>query len=110
MLRVTDGRALWRSGSLGARLARVALLPAAAVFRGASWVRNALYDAGALHAADLGAPAVSVGNLTVGGTGKTTLASWIANELVSGGAHPGILLRGYGGDEAGVQNHISQLH
>jgi len=44
-------------------------------------------------------PSVSVGNLTVGGAGKTPLAAWIAEWLVRHQQRPAILLRGYGGDE-----------
>jgi tetraacyldisaccharide 4'-kinase len=43
-----------------------------------------------------------VGNLTVGGSGKTPLAGWIASHYASRGLKPAILLRGYGGDEGDV--------
>lgn len=66
----------------------------------ASRARNAAYDSGALASARLPLPALGVGNLAVGGTGKTPLASWLAQELAARGARPGILLRGYGDDEA----------
>ena len=45
------------------------------------------------------------GNLTVGGSGKTPIAIWIARHYVSHGLVPGILLRGYGGDETLVHQH-----
>jgi tetraacyldisaccharide 4'-kinase len=41
-------------------------------------------------------PVIVVGNLTVGGTGKTPLVSWIINMLKEQGYHPGIVMRGYG--------------
>lgn len=44
-------------------------------------------------------PALSVGNLTVGGTGKTPVAAWCVQRLRALGASPGIVLRGYGDDE-----------
>ncbi len=44
----------------------------------------------------LGRPAVSIGNLTFGGTGKTPLAAAVARMLLEMGEHPAILLRGYG--------------
>ena len=47
-------------------------------------------------------PAVSVGNLTVGGTGKTPVAAWMAAALLGRGARPAIILRGYGSDEPQV--------
>jgi tetraacyldisaccharide 4'-kinase len=50
-------------------------------------------------------PSVAVGNLTVGGSGKTPIAIWIARHYVAGGLVPGVLLRGYGGDETLVHQH-----
>ena len=47
---------------------------------------------------DLPLPSVAVGNLTVGGSGKTPIAIWIARHYVRRGLVPGILLRGYGKD------------
>jgi tetraacyldisaccharide 4'-kinase len=76
---------------------------ARAALRAASWpyglvirLRNRLYDAEALTAARLGVPVVSVGNITVGGTGKTPLVIWIAGELVDAGYRPLVVSRGYG--------------
>ena len=54
---------------------------------------------------DLPLPSVAVGNLTVGGSGKTPIAIWIARHYVARGLKPGILLRGYGGDETLVHRH-----
>jgi tetraacyldisaccharide 4'-kinase len=54
---------------------------------------------------DLPLPSVGVGNLTVGGSGKTPIAIWIARYYVERGLTPGILLRGYGGDETLVHQH-----
>jgi tetraacyldisaccharide 4'-kinase len=52
-------------------------------------------------------PTIAVGNLSVGGTGKTPLASWIARRCVAQGRRPGILLRGYGGDEQLVHRRLA---
>jgi tetraacyldisaccharide 4'-kinase len=54
---------------------------------------------------DLPLPAVAVGNLTVGGSGKTPIAIWIARHYAARGIRPGILLRGYGNDETLVHQH-----
>jgi tetraacyldisaccharide 4'-kinase len=52
-------------------------------------------------------PTIAVGNLSVGGTGKTPLASWIARHCAAQGRRPGILLRGYGGDEQLVHRRLA---
>jgi len=92
-------RWLWTSPRPDARLARLALLPASGLWRGAMAVRGLAYRRGWLAVRDLPLPAVAVGNLTVGGSGKTPIAIWIARHYVQRGLTPGILLRGYGNDE-----------
>jgi tetraacyldisaccharide 4'-kinase len=59
-------------------------------------VRNALYEKGALKSFSLGAPAISVGNITAGGTGKTPLVAFVAEILAENGEKVCILTRGYG--------------
>jgi tetraacyldisaccharide 4'-kinase len=53
-------------------------------------------------------PVVSVGNLTVGGSGKTPVSSWIAKYYIQRGLQPGIVLRDYGGDEALVHRRLAE--
>lgn len=66
-------------------------------------LRTLCYRRGWLAVHDLPLPAVGVGNLTVGGSGKTPVAIWIARYYAAKGLVPGILLRPYGGaDEAQV--------
>ncbi len=98
---------LWfdRGGAAGA--ARLGLWPAAAVFRAVVAARNALYDLGALPVRPGAIPAIAVGNLTVGGTGKTPVSAWMAGELARRGAAPAIVLRGYGGDEPQVHERLN---
>jgi tetraacyldisaccharide 4'-kinase len=98
-------RWLWTSRRVDARLARTALLPLAAIWRGWMGTRRAAYRRGWLPVHGLPLPSVGVGNLTVGGSGKTPLAIWIARHYARRGLVPGILLRGYGGDEALVHSH-----
>lgn len=93
-------RWVWCSPAPLASLARGALLLFAGAFRASVAVRNAAYDGGLLPVRRLPLPSLGIGNLEVGGTGKTPLASWVAAELRRRGARPGIILRGYGGDEA----------
>jgi len=67
--------------------------------------REAAYRHGWIGVKDLPLPSVAVGNLTVGGSGKTPIAIWIAHYYVAHGLVPGILLRGYGNDETQVHQH-----
>jgi tetraacyldisaccharide 4'-kinase len=69
------------------------------------WARKAAYQHGWLATHELPVPAVGVGNLTVGGSGKTPIAIWIARHYAAQGRRPGVLLRGYGGDETLVHQH-----
>jgi tetraacyldisaccharide 4'-kinase len=98
---------LWTGHGSGARLARALLLPLEGLYRGATALRGALYDAGVLPVRSTALPALGIGNLTVGGTGKTPVAAWIAAELRRRGAHPAIVLRGYGGDEPLVHRTLN---
>ncbi len=58
-------------------------------------MRSALYRKGIARSYDLGVPVISVGNITVGGTGKTPLAAFAANVLAENGRRVCILTRGY---------------
>jgi tetraacyldisaccharide 4'-kinase len=60
-------------------------------------LRTALYDCGLLRSRRLPGTVISVGNLTVGGTGKTPMVLWIAERLSAEGHRPAILTRGYRG-------------
>ena len=64
---------LWSNRSLAARLARLSLLPASLFYRAVMAARTRAYRAGLLHQADVPLPVVAVGNLTVGGSGKTPI-------------------------------------
>lgn len=75
----------------------VLLLPASLLFRLAVWIRRALYRAGALSPVRMPVPVIVVGNLTVGGTGKTPLVLWLVRQLLAWGLRPGIVSRGYAG-------------
>ena len=98
---------LWYGDDAIASLARSVLTPVERLFGGIVGARDILYDAGWLPASETTIPAVSVGNLTVGGTGKTPIAAWIARGLQARGAHPAVILRGYGGDETLVHRVLN---
>jgi tetraacyldisaccharide 4'-kinase len=90
--------AIWWSDRPGA--AGLALAPplrlAALVFRAGVALRGLLYDAGILRAARADAPVVSIGNLAVGGAGKTPAAIAVASRLRARGRRVAVLSRGYG--------------
>jgi tetraacyldisaccharide 4'-kinase len=73
------------------------LLPLALIFWFVSSLRRVAYRVGLLRAIAVGVPVIVVGNLTVGGTGKTPLVIWLAKQLKERGYKPGIITRGYGG-------------
>jgi tetraacyldisaccharide 4'-kinase len=75
----------------------VLLLPAAIAFGAAVALRRAAYRLGVLRSTRVGVPVVVVGNVIVGGTGKTPLVLWLAAELARRGWCPGIVSRGHGG-------------
>jgi tetraacyldisaccharide 4'-kinase len=107
---VGDGdwlQSLWESDRLGARAARAALAPAEMLFGIITSARASLYSSGILPARPTAIPALSVGNLTVGGTGKTPLAAYFARRLLRAGAKPAIVLRGYGEDEPLVHRTLN---
>ena len=88
--------ALWESDEPLPRLARAALVPLSYVFRVALRARAALYDRGLVASERAPIAVVSVGNLRVGGSGKTPLSLWIAERAAAAGRNPAIVVRGYG--------------
>ncbi|WP_406695318.1 tetraacyldisaccharide 4'-kinase [Singulisphaera sp. Ch08] len=83
----------------GARLARVGLRMAAAGYGLAVAVRNARYNRGGSAVQGVAVPVIAVGNLTLGGTGKTPMVEWIARWYRARGLRVAILSRGYGQDD-----------
>ncbi len=70
--------------------------------------RGRLYDWGIFRATKFSVPVLSIGNLSVGGTGKTPIAAWFAHRFSEKGAAPAIVLRGYGGDEIIVHRRLNE--
>ena len=75
------------------------LYPLSLIFGTVAAVRRTLYRLGWLHSEHLRVPLIVVGNISVGGTGKTPLVIWLADLLRQQGYRPGIVTRGYGGTE-----------
>lgn len=109
---MADGRrfieAVWTGRGRRARAARTVLAPAEALYRAVITARGKLYDWGVFRAEDFSVPILSIGNLSVGGTGKTPVAAWFAQKLSAKGVKPGIVLRGYGGDETIVHQRLNE--
>ena len=78
---------------------RRAFLPLLPLYSSAVRLRNSLYNWGLLPQQSASVPVISIGNLSVGGTGKTPLVQRTAELLVEMGHNPVILSRGYGGRE-----------
>ena len=74
------------------------LIPLAWLFGLLSGLRRAAYAIAILPSVTLPQPVIVVGNITVGGTGKTPFVIWLAQELRKRGHRPGIVTRGYGGE------------
>jgi tetraacyldisaccharide 4'-kinase len=91
---------LW-AGERGSGPAALGIIarPGAAAFSSVVRVRNSLYDARILPTSSAHIPVISVGNLAVGGTGKTPITAWLVRELLSRSWLPAIVTRGYGEDE-----------
>lgn len=76
----------------------LALLPLSWLFRLIVATRRAGYRLGLFRRVRVARPVIVIGNVTVGGTGKTPFTIWLASQLQARGVRVGIVLRGYGGN------------
>ena len=97
----------WRGIATGSRrgpldtLVLLFLMPWAGLYAFALRLRAGMYKSGILKTERLPRPVVSIGNITVGGTGKTPVTAYIARILLARGCRVAVLSRGYGGSLEG---------
>lgn len=87
---------------------RLLLWPLSLLYGKLAQLRAWLYARGCLTQRHLNRPVISVGNLTVGGTGKTPMVIWLAERLLAEGKRVGILSRGYRGS-GGTSDEIEVM-
>ncbi len=100
-LESTLTRAWLRRGALAC-----ALWPVSLLFGALSGLRRRLYQGGVLRSDKLPVPVIVVGNIFIGGTGKTPLTIWLAGVLRAAGFTPGVVSRGHGAS-AEAPRHVS---
>lgn len=88
-------RNIWERRGIRGKALGLLLLPVSYVYRLGAQIRNLFFSRGWLRVRVLDKPVISVGNLTVGGTGKTPSCLWLAQELNRRGFKVAILSRGY---------------
>lgn len=79
------------------------LLPASMLFYLLSTARRLFFRSGIFPSIKLPVPVIIVGNISIGGTGKTPFTLWLAEQLIANGWHPGIISRGFGGSSSAPQ-------
>lgn len=89
---------LWRSRGLLA----VLLLPLSGLFGLLAALRRTAFRCGLMRPQRLPVPVIVVGNISVGGSGKTPVVDWLVRQLREAGYRPGVVSRGYGSKVAGV--------
>jgi tetraacyldisaccharide 4'-kinase len=77
--------------------------PLSWLYGGVVSARRAAYQRGWLQSHGIARPVIVVGNLTVGGTGKTPLTIWLASQLRQRGLEVGLVSRGYGREQSGLR-------
>jgi tetraacyldisaccharide 4'-kinase len=87
---------------------RLLLWPASVIYGDLARLRAHLYAQGALKTKRLDTPVISVGNLTVGGTGKTPMVIFLAEQFLALGKRVAILTRGYKGS-AGTSDEVELM-
>lgn len=81
----------------------LALWPVSMLFRLLATLRIAAFRLGLKQSERLPVPVIVVGNIFIGGTGKTPLTIWLVQQLRAAGLRPGVISRGHGGAQSAPQ-------
>ena len=103
--RLVDGRATGLVATLGRTGLSAIEIPYEALVR----LRNYGYDHSILTVKKASAPVISVGNLTLGGTGKTPLVAWLAHWFAQHNKKPAIISRGYKAKTGQLSDEAAEL-
>lgn len=98
-----------RQRGVKAALLRTVLRAIEVPYSAAMRVRNWRYDTGHADVHEVGVPVISVGNITLGGTGKTPVVEWLARWLGERGVRVGIVSRGYGAKDGRPNDEALEL-
>tara|TARA_R110002072_G_scaffold155883_3_gene306313 strand:- start:4425 stop:5429 length:1005 start_codon:yes stop_codon:yes gene_type:complete len=84
----------------------IVLLPISWIYSLIIMLRRLCYQSGLIAVNQIDVPVIIVGNISVGGTGKTPLVIWLADYFKKKGFNPGIISRGYGGKLSGKSQQV----
>ncbi len=109
MSKMNNWQRIWNDDGSGSRYSPVKTITyiLSLLYRLIINFRNRLYDHKLLKEVKLACPVISVGNITVGGTGKTPCVIWLAQMLQQRGYKPAVLSRGYGGGNSQPVNIVT---
>jgi tetraacyldisaccharide 4'-kinase len=88
---------VWRASDVSPSV--LALSPLTALYGGVVRARRHAYAQGVLQSVHVSVPVISVGNIAVGGSGKTPVTRWVVEQLLERGQRPAVLHGGYAADE-----------
>ncbi|MEW4452565.1 tetraacyldisaccharide 4'-kinase [Bremerella sp. JC817] len=98
-----------RRKGIGASLLRGLMWGTSLVYGIGVGIRNRQFDTGSKPAESVDVPVISVGNLTLGGTGKTPMVAWIARWFRERGIRVTLISRGYGAEEGSQNDEAKEL-
>ena len=104
------GMASGTAQDAGSRFLQGLLVPASLAYALVQRLRTGMYRSGLLTTRKLDRPVISIGNITVGGTGKTPVTAHIARLIMAQGLRVAVLSRGYGGTLEGQTAIVSDGH